>query len=159
MANFASMSIFNQGVLMLSQNEIEAEKKIVEQKIRDCIEWPFPEKNIDRLDNSISHNDDFFIYHPDSKSTVKNYDEFKKTMDIFVTDICKPTRTDITELEINISKSGDAAWFRCMLDDEGLWDGKKYAWLNCRWTGVLEKQDDEWKIVQMHISLPTDQKN
>lgn len=142
---------------MSSQIDIEAEKAAVETAINDCIKWPFPEKNIDRLIGSCAHDSSFFIFHPDSKSTVIGWDAFQKTIDdFFMDEALKPTKTEIRDIRINLSKSGDVAWYSCLLDDCGEYKDRKWEWINCRWTGVLEKRNGRWLLVQMHFSLPSD---
>jgi ketosteroid isomerase-like protein len=133
------------------------EKAVIERAIRDCIEWPFPEKKIDRLIGCCVHDASFFIFHPDSKSTVVGWDAFRKTIDdLFMDEAMKPSRTEIKDLRINLSESGNVAWYSCLLDDIGEYKDRKWEWLDCRWTGVLEKRNGKWLIVQMHFSLPTD---
>jgi len=56
-----------------------------------------------------------------------------------------------------VSRSGDVAWYSCLLDDHGEWDGKRTGWEDARWTGVLEKRGGRWVIAQMHFSLASDQ--
>ena len=68
----------------------------------------------------------------------------------------KATGFEVRELRITLSKSGDVAWYSAMLDDFGEWAGTPTAWINARWTGVLEKRVGHWVIVQMHFSFPTD---
>lgn len=36
------------------------------------------------------------------------------------------------------------------------WDGKPLCLNDTRWTGVLEKRDGEWVIVQMYYSFASD---
>jgi hypothetical protein len=48
------------------------------------------------------------------------------------------------------------AWWACILDDLGEWDGRPIGWKDTRWTGVLEKRDGRWLIVQMHFSFAAD---
>jgi len=139
------------------QDNMTTEKAMIEQTIRDCIEWPFPEKNIDRLYSSVAEDPNFFIFHPDSKSTVTCFDDFDRTIKtVFMDDKLRPASTVIKDLRINLSLSGDVAWFSCLLDDLGEYDGKKWAWVDCRWTGVLQKIDDDWRLHQMHFSLASD---
>jgi ketosteroid isomerase-like protein len=142
---------------MLTKEEIEAEKALIEQKINDCIGWPFPEKNIDRFLNSIVQDSSLFVFHPDSKSTIDGFDAYKPMIDVFVSDDLNAIKTELSDLKINLSESGTVAWFSTMLDDMGEWKGEPYHWENSRWTGVLEKRAGEWVIVQMHFSLPSDQ--
>jgi hypothetical protein len=42
--------------------DITVETERIEKTIRDCIEWPFPEKNIDRLYSSIAKDPSFFSW-------------------------------------------------------------------------------------------------
>jgi ketosteroid isomerase-like protein len=151
--------LFIGGFAMADKFDLETEKAKVEQTINDCIMWPYPEKNVDRLYSSVSKDSSFFIFHPDSKSTIIGYDAFDKMIKgVFLNDALKATGTSMTDMRINISQSGDVAWFSCILDDRGEWDGTPYAWLNTRWTGVLEKRDGKWMIVQMHFSFASDAK-
>jgi ketosteroid isomerase-like protein len=64
--------------------------------------------------------------------------------------------TEIRDLRIHVSRSGDVAWYSAMLDDLGEWDGKPVGARDIRWTGVLEKRDGRWVIVQMHGSVASD---
>lgn len=138
-------------------SQIEIEKTAVQKAIEDCIKWPFPEKNRDRLVGSCSHDSSFFIFHPDSKSTIVGWEAFRKTIDeVFMDEDLRPESTDIRDLRINLSRSGEVAWFSCLLDDVGAYKDRKWEWLDCRWTGVLEKREGNWLITQMHFSLPTD---
>ena len=70
----------------------EAEKAKVEQVIHDCMEWPFPEKNIDRLLSSIAQDSTLFIFHPDAASTFDGFADYKKLIDqVFLSDNLQPT--------------------------------------------------------------------
>jgi ketosteroid isomerase-like protein len=65
-------------------------------------------------------------------------------------------RYEIRELDVQLSRSGDVAWYHARLDDYNTWQGQPANWEDVRWTGVLEKRDGDWVIVQMHFSSPTD---
>lgn len=96
----------------------------------------------------------FFIFHPDSASTIRGWDQFKELSGIWLDPRFEATDYKIKELRINLSADGQVAWFSCFLDDHALWDGKRIGWDNARWTGVLEKRDGRWLIAQMHFSFP-----
>jgi ketosteroid isomerase-like protein len=134
-----------------------AEKAKVAQAIHDSIEWPYPEKNPERLYSTIAKDASFFIFHPDSKSTIVGFDAFQNLVEsLFMKPGFKPTGSDIRDLRVNLSRSGEVAWFSAILDDFGEDNGKPYAWRNTRWTGVLEKREGRWLIVQMHFSFASD---
>jgi hypothetical protein len=138
-----------------SNADMEKEKSIIEQTIRDSIEWPYPEKDVERLRSSLAKDPSFFIFHPDSASTIVGYAAFEELIEnLFMQPDLKPLKTDIKGLRINLAESGTVAWFSCLLDDIGEFRGRRWEWLNCRWTGVLEKRAGKWLVVQMHFSLP-----
>ena len=63
---------------------------------------------------------------------------------------------EIKDLTINLSRSGDVAWFYCILNDINEWQGQPANWENTRWTGVLEKRDGRWVIMQQHFSFASE---
>lgn len=137
--------------------DAEAEKAKVAQAIHDNIEWPYPEKNLKLLYSTIARDPSFFIFHPDSKSTIVGFDAMQKLVEaVFMNPGFKATGSDIRDLRVNLSRSGEVAWFSAILDDFGEDNGKPYAWLNTRWTGVLEKREGKWLVVQMHFSFASD---
>ena len=55
----------------------EVERLEVEKVIHDAIGWALT-KDIDRLFSIMAQDGDFFIFHPDSKSTIVGFEAFKK---------------------------------------------------------------------------------
>jgi hypothetical protein len=68
----------------------------------------------------------------------------------------RAVRTEVRDLHVYLSRSGDVAWYDAILDDVVEFDGKRGGGENIRWTGVLEKRDGKWVIVHMHASLAAD---
>lgn len=128
----------------------------VDQVINDSIGWAMT-KDINRLFSIMAQDEDFFIFHPDSKSTIKGFEVFKNLAEkVWMRDEFKATGFAIKDLRINFAGLGNAAWFSCLLDDHAEWNGHPSGWDNCRWTGTLEKREDHWVIVQMHFSFAKD---
>ena len=137
---------------------LDLDKGAIRQAIHDVIGWAL-KKDFDLLFSVVAQDADFFIFHPDSKSTIVSFDAFKSFAErSWTTPSFKATRFEVKELKIHLSTSGNMAWYSCYLDDFGEWDGKEVGWTNARWTGVLEKRDGKWLIVQMHFSFPSDRK-
>ena len=134
---------------------VEEDRAVIEKTIRNSIGWAL-EKDRALLESVLSHDADFFIFHPDSKSTVVGWDAFVKLFDVWMDPRFKATHFDVRDLRINFSRGEDVAWFSSILDDCGEWDGKPNCWKDTRWTGVLEKRDGKWIIVQMHFSFAED---
>lgn len=57
-------------------------------------------------------------------------------------------------LKVYISQTGDVAWFANVTDWTMVIQGEALVMHNVRITGVLEKRNSEWKIVQIHASVP-----
>ena len=134
----------------------EKDRVEVEQTIHATIGWALT-KDIEKLFSSVAKDEDFFIFHPDSKSTIIGFEAFKRLGErSWMTDAFKATDYAIKELKITFAELGNVAWYSCFLDDHAEWNGKPTGWDNCRWTGTLEKRGDKWVTVQMHFSFPKD---
>jgi len=135
---------------------MEAEMAEIRQVIHDAIGWALT-KDIDRLFSIVAQDDDFFIFHPDSKSTITGFDAFAKLGErVWLKDEFKATGFKVKDLRVKTAELGNAAWYSCMLDDHAEWNGQPVGWDDCRWTGTLEKRTGKWVIVQMHFSFAKD---
>ena len=130
---------------------IDEEKQLVEKAIHNSIGWA-KAKDIDLLYSIIANDSNYLEVHPGER-VVKGFQEFKKAEEFWMSPDFQAVRYEITDLRINLSESGSVAWFFCMLDDINEWKGQPASWENTRWTGVLEKRDNKWRIVQMHFSF------
>lgn len=135
----------------------ERERAEVVRVINTSIKWCFPDKSRERLYGSMLNDSTFFMFHPDSRSTIKGFDAFERFAEqVFMPDACQPKGSTIKELRVVFSGSGDVAWFSCLLDDWGEWNGDPWFWKDIRWTGVLEKIDGRWLLMQQHLSTAED---
>lgn len=135
----------------------DKERLDVEGVIRDAIGWALT-KDVDRLFSIMAQDDDFFIFHPDSKSTIVGFEAFRKLGErVWLREEFKATDFAVRDLRVKFAGMGNAAWYSCLLDDHAEWNGRPVGWDNARWTGVLEKRKGRWVIVQMHFSLPRDE--
>lgn len=132
-------------------NDIEAELKSISKAIDSCIGWA-KDKNMDLLFQTIANDPNYLCVNP-SKNIVHGFDQFKKKSSTWMEPGFKYVRHEIRDLKINLSRSKDVAWFYCLLDSLYDFDGKPSNWENARWTGVLEKRNNKWVIVQQHFSF------
>ena len=134
----------------------EADRIAVEKSIHDSIGWALT-KDLNLLYSAIAQDEDFFIFHPDSKSTIIGFEAFKNFGErAWMNEAFKATDFAIKELRVKFAELGNVAWYSCFLDDHSEWKGRPIGWDNCRWTGTVEKRDGKWVIVQMHFSFPKD---
>ena len=132
----------------------DGEKAVIEKVVRDNIGWALT-KDRALLESTMVRDESLFIFNPTSEATV-GWGQLAKNFEFWMDPRFKATKCDIRDMRVGVSRSGDAAWWSCMLDDLAEWDGKPTGWKDTRWTGVLEKRDGKWLIVQMHFSFAAD---
>ncbi len=129
----------------------------IEKVIRASIEWAVKGKDTTLSYSSVVQNDELFYFSTDSKGTIKSFDDFKSlTENFFMRDDFKAIRVEIKDFRISMSPTMKTAWWACILNDYNEFQGRPANWENVRWTGVLEKVDDRWRIFQMHFSKAED---
>ena len=129
----------------------------VDRVVHDAIGWALT-KDIDLLFSIMAQDDDFFIFHPDSKSTIVGFKAFKELGErVLLKEEFKATDFAVRDLRVKFAETGNVAWYSCCLDDHAEWNGQPVGWDNARWTGVLEKRNGQWVMVQMHFSFPKDE--
>ena len=73
----------------------------------------------------------------------------KQMMQVF--DVTKLNRVEET---LRVNSGGDVAWFSTVFDLEIDVGGELSNFKGLRTTGVLEKRNGNWKLVQSHTSVP-----
>jgi ketosteroid isomerase-like protein len=133
-----------------------AEKAEIEQVISDSIGWAAT-KDKELVFSRFAEDDELFWFGPRDADTIHGRQAFVDlTENFFMLDDFKAVGFEIRDLRVNLSRSGDVAWYHARLDDYNEWKGRPANWEDVRWTGVLEKRHGRWVIVQMHFSSPTD---
>ena len=101
---------------------------------------------------TMAQDSDMVTFGTDASERWDGWDDLqksvKKQFDAF--DILNVKRMD---KKLNLSNSGEVAWFSEIVDWEFLVEGKKQIIKGVRYTGVMEKRENEWKIVQFHSSV------
>lgn len=130
------------------------EMALIKEVINGAIGWA---KNKDfTVSNRIIANDSNYLEVDPENRIVRGFKEFKRNEAFFADPRFKAIRYEIRDLKINLSQSGTVAWYFCVLDDINEWNGQPACWMNTRWTGVLEKREKKWVIVQMHFSFASE---
>ncbi len=136
-------------------SRIDTEKATIAKVIRASICWALT-KDRPLQESTMAHDEDLFIYWTTSDMAIAGWNRYVKLFDTWMDARFKATLTEIRDLKIHVSRSGDVAWFSAMLDDLGEWEGKPIGARDIRWTGVLEKRGRRWVFVQMHGSQAAD---
>lgn len=138
-----------------SKSKTDREREAVAQAIDDSIGW-FKTKDFDLLFRVHAAGPDLFLYHPDAGSTIHSGEEFRKHSEVWKNPKIRYLSHEVKKLRIQRAQRDDVAWFSTFLDDCAEFDGRKGCWENARWTGVLEKREGQWVMVQGHFSFPAD---
>jgi len=132
--------------------DVAGETARVDSVIRANIQWAM-QKDTALLYRTVAHDSALFWFSPDSASTVRGFAAFKQQVEgFFMNPAFVAVGSDFRDMRINLSRGGAVAWWSCILDDRNTWQGRPAVWENVRWTGVLEKREGNWVIVQMHFS-------
>jgi ketosteroid isomerase-like protein len=141
---------------MDQKQNIEAEKAQIREVVENSIGWA-ANKDKDLVFSCFAEDEDLFYYSPRDDGTIRGRKAFVDlTEGFFMKDDFKAIGFEIRDFHVNLSRSGDVAWYHARLDDFNEWRGQPANWEDVRWTGVLEKRNGRWVIVQMHFSSPTD---
>ncbi len=130
----------------------DAERAAVERAVRDCFLWAL-DKDRPRLEAVIAADENYTSFTPERHEPTIGWAAFQKKFDFWMDPRFVATSFELRELRIHFSRAGDVAWFSGELDDCYTWDGEPGCWKDTRWTGVLEKRERGWVIVQQHFSF------
>ena len=142
-------------VAATENGERAEDRATIERIIWDSIGWALT-KDRPLLESLLAHDADLFMFQPTSDATIVGWDRFAEQFDFWMDPRFKATHMDIRELRVHISRSGEVAWFSAILDDCGEFEGQPGCWKDTRWTGVLEKHEGRWVVMQMHFSFAAD---
>lgn len=131
------------------------ETERIARVIDDSIGW-FKTKDFDLLFSTMADDPDLFMFQPGSTGTIHGFEQFEEFSVIWRDPDTKYASHEIRDLRIHLSASGDIAWFSAILEDCGEYRGQAGCWEDTRWTGVLERRDGSWVIMQMHFSFAAD---
>jgi hypothetical protein len=132
--------------------DVAAETARIGSVIRENIQWAM-RKDTAQLYRTVAHDSALFWFSPDSAGTVSGFAAFRGQVEgLFMNPAFAAVGSDFRDLRIHLSRGGDVAWWSCILDDRNTWQGRPANWESVRWTGVLEKREGAWVIVQMHFS-------
>ncbi len=134
--------------------DIQSETKLIENAINNVFGWAV-KKDFNLFFQTIANDSNFISVTP-YKRVKFGFNEVRKDSTFWGSPYFKAIRHEVRELKIQFSRSGDVAWFYCVLDDINEWKGQPANWENTRWTGVLEKRDGRWVIVQQHFSFASE---
>jgi hypothetical protein len=136
------------------QFDLEMERQQV-IKVLDNFVLSHENKDLDLLSSCFSDKPDILILGTDEDelwvdkgsmglAQERAYNTFEKI------------KLSVRDKLLKMSSLGKTAWFYMKVDWYVESDGEEYKYNDIRTTGVLEKEESSWRIVQLHTSLPVE---
>ncbi len=98
-------------------------------------------------------DNDIILFGTNSEEKLMGWDNIKKAIQAQFKAISE-TYISPQQQYIRIGPDQKTAWFAEILNYNFVYKGKAHSFEGLRFTGVLEKRNDGWKIVQAHLSIP-----
>jgi uncharacterized protein (TIGR02246 family) len=116
--------------------------------------WETEDMNL--VSKIIAHDSDIVIYGTDANENFVGWEAVKGYFS-HMFPVIEKTKLRVRNQIIKVAADGNAAWFSETLDWDLMFGGQPAQLPNTRLTGVLEKRDGNWVIVQIHNSIPVKQ--
>ncbi len=110
-------------------------------------------KDFDLIQKIWAPDSDIILFGTDSDEKLMGWTNIKNAIKEQF-EIIDETYISVSDQYIKISCDGSTAWFAEILNYNFVYQGEAKEFEGLRFTGILEKQEGEWKIVQAHLSLP-----
>ena len=133
--------------------DVAAETARVDSIIRfAAVQWAIG-KDTAAMFRHFAHDSTLFWFSPDSAGTLRGFAAQRQLVEqVFMNPAFVAVSSDFRDMRVHLSRGGDVAWWSGIIDDRNTWQGRPAEWENVRWTGVAEKREGDWVIVQMHFS-------
>jgi len=110
-------------------------------------------QDFDLVQSIWSAESDIILYGTDSHERLMGWTNIRKAIKSQFTQIDN-TYISASDQFIKLNCNGTTAWFAETLNYNFMFNGEAKKYEGLRFTGVVEKIEDEWKIVQAHLSVP-----
>ena len=96
---------------------------------------------------------DIVVFGTNSNEKLVGWDEIRNAMERQFNSF-EDTYISVRDQVIEINETGNTAWFSEIVNYNYIYQGEARQFEGVRFTGVLEKRDGDWYIVQSHMSIP-----
>lgn len=136
----------------ISKLDIAKEKSEISQ-ILDNLANATESGNLEMLENIWLTTKDVLLIGTESDEKLYGWKEIKEAI-IKQSNSFAETLISITDQDIWISNDGHVAWFFEELNYNFVYEEKAMTFTGIRFTGVMQKIDGNWRLVQQHLSIP-----
>jgi len=136
----------------IQEVDIEAEKAKVKSVV-DQFEQFWETEDMDLLARIMAHDADMVNYGSDAAEHFVGWEALKESVEKMLPSL-ENTKITVKDQVIKVHPSGNVAWFSEVWDWDLVVEGKPVHSGDQRLTGVLEKRNGSWVLVQFHNSVP-----
>lgn len=119
----------------------------------DNFETFWETEDMDLLSKIMAHDEDMVNYGSDATEIFKSWEEFESAVAQMIPAF-ENTKIEVKDQHLKVNSAGEVAWFSEIWDWDLVYSGQPLQIKNQRLTGVLEKRNGSWVIVQFHNSVP-----
>lgn len=112
----------------------------------------FVSEDMDLLSRTFAHDSDMVLFGTDESERWVGWDEFRASVEVQFASY-EDTEVTTRNQVIHVNAAGETAWFSELVDMSLTAGGEQVEVPGMRVTGVLEKRNGVWVIVQMHASV------
>lgn len=110
-------------------------------------------QDFDLIESIWSPQSDIILYGTDSHERLMGWTNIRKAIKSQFNQI-DDTYLSASDQFIKINCTGNTAWFAETLNYNFMYKGEAKRFEGLRFTGIVEKENGEWKLVQAHLSVP-----
>jgi hypothetical protein len=133
--------------------DLNKEKKEIELVLEKYV-IANEEQKIELAEEIWADDGDIVAFGTSSDEKLVGWKEIKSTIQKQF-DTFTNTYLSVENQKVNINKTGNTAWFSEIVSYNFIQDSIPVSYEGIRYTGVLEKRDGKWVIVQSHMSIPS----
>ncbi len=132
--------------------DIGAEKAAVENVLEKYV-LANENQDFSLIEQIWADDDDIVLLGTDGDEKYKGWNQIKSAIQHQFSEF-EDTYISVLDQVIKLNSTGNTAWFSETLNYNFIYHGEAMSFEGIRFTGVLEKNEGMWEMVQGHLSIP-----
>lgn len=150
------IGIFTAGCSQVNQDKVTFDPAKEKEKVALVLEKYVianEDQNLNLIKEVWAMNPEIVVFGTNSDEAIIGWDAIKNALQRQFESI-EDTYISVRDQRIGINETGNTAWFSEFVNYNYIYKGKPVKYEGLRFTGVLEKINGDWFIVQSHMSIP-----
>lgn len=150
------IGIFTAGCSQVNQDKVTFDPAKEKEKVALVLEKYVianEDQNLNLIKEIWATNPDIVVIGTNSDETIIGWEAIKNALQLQFESI-EDTYISVRDQRIGMNETGNTAWFSEFVNYNYIYQGKPVKYEGLRFTGVLEKINGDWFIVQSHMSIP-----